>query len=76
LKDNLRQELMTENQLKSQLRQRGLKEPVEAAEAWMEGSGEISVIKKIDRLVELARNKPSPGQHSNVTERSKKSPRT
>jgi uncharacterized membrane protein YcaP (DUF421 family) len=55
LKDNLQRELMTENQLKCQLRQRGLKEPTEAAEAWMEGSGEISVIKKIDRMVELAR---------------------
>jgi uncharacterized membrane protein YcaP (DUF421 family) len=50
--DNLKRELMTEAQLRCQLRQKGVSGPAEVAEAWIEGSGEISVLKRIDRAVE------------------------
>jgi uncharacterized membrane protein YcaP (DUF421 family) len=54
LEDNLRHELMTESQLRCQLRQNGVRDPAEVAEAIMEGSGQISVIKKqSDRPVKL-----------------------
>lgn len=46
LKENLRRELMTEKQLECQLRQQGVREPTEVAEAWIEGSGTVSVIRK------------------------------
>jgi uncharacterized membrane protein YcaP (DUF421 family) len=46
LKENLRRELMTESQLRCQLRQAGVKEPAQVDEAWMEGSGNVSVLKK------------------------------
>jgi uncharacterized membrane protein YcaP (DUF421 family) len=49
---NLRRELMTESQLRCQLRQRGVTDPADVAEAWIESSGEISVIKKRDRAVD------------------------
>lgn len=46
LKENLRRELMTESQLQCKLRRVGVKEPAEVAEAWMEGDGQVSVIKE------------------------------
>ena len=49
---NLQRELMTESQLRSQLRQQGVHDPADVAEAWIESSGEISVVKKRDRAVE------------------------
>jgi uncharacterized membrane protein YcaP (DUF421 family) len=47
LADNLRRELMTESQLRSQLRKRGVRDPAEVAEAILEASGQVSVIKKL-----------------------------
>src|SRR4051812_40924621 len=46
LKENLRHELMTENQLHCKLRKEGVRDAAEVAEAWMEGDGNVSVIKK------------------------------
>ena len=46
LTDNLRRELMTESQLRSQLRKNGVQDPAEVAEAILEASGQVSVIKK------------------------------
>jgi len=46
LTENLECELMTVNQLRCKLRQHGVREPAEVAEAWMEGDGHVSVIKK------------------------------
>jgi uncharacterized membrane protein YcaP (DUF421 family) len=53
---NLRRELMTDSQLHCQLRHKGVADPEEVAEAWIESSGEITVIRKPDRrlLKELA----------------------
>jgi uncharacterized membrane protein YcaP (DUF421 family) len=46
LKENLRGELLTENQLLSKLRFHGVREPRDVAEAWLEGDGHVSVIAK------------------------------
>jgi len=46
LDDKLECELMTETQLRSKLRRHGVREPTEVAEAWMEGDGHVTVIKK------------------------------
>jgi uncharacterized membrane protein YcaP (DUF421 family) len=46
LHENLQRELMTETQLRSKLRQQGVIDPAEVAEARMEGDGHISVVKK------------------------------
>ncbi len=46
LPENLRTELMTESQLRCKLRKEGVKDVAEVQEAWMEGSGEVSVIKR------------------------------
>lgn len=46
--ENLEHELMTEGQLGSKLRRKGVREPAEVAEAWMEGDGHVTVIKKND----------------------------
>jgi uncharacterized membrane protein YcaP (DUF421 family) len=43
---NLRQEYVTEDELKSQLREKGIKEYSEVAEAHMESDGRVSVIKR------------------------------
>jgi uncharacterized membrane protein YcaP (DUF421 family) len=64
LRENLQHELMTESTLKSKLRRAGVREPAEVAEAWMEGDGHVSVIKKRDLLEESAQqesDKPTPG---------------
>lgn len=52
LHDHLRRELMTESQLLCQLRYRGLADPAMVEEAWIESSGEISLIRKPDRTAE------------------------
>lgn len=46
LEENLKHELVTDNQLHCQLRQKGVKDVGQVAEAWMEGDGRISVIRK------------------------------
>ncbi len=46
LHPNLQGELMTESQLHSKLRRKGVADAAEVAEAWMEGDGHVSVIKK------------------------------
>jgi uncharacterized membrane protein YcaP (DUF421 family) len=46
LHDRLREELLTEGRLISKLRAQGVTDPGEVAEAWMEGDGQISVVKK------------------------------
>jgi hypothetical protein len=46
LTDNLRRELMTESQLRAQLRKHGIQDPGQVAEAILESSGQVSVIKK------------------------------
>ncbi|HEX4592351.1 MAG TPA: YetF domain-containing protein, partial [Gemmataceae bacterium] len=46
---SLKRELMTESQLCCQLRHHGVGDVDEVAEAWIESSGEISVLKKADR---------------------------
>jgi uncharacterized membrane protein YcaP (DUF421 family) len=58
LHESLKRELMTESQLRCQLRHKGVAEVEDVAEAWIESSGEISVIRKSDRqlseqLIEL-----------------------
>jgi uncharacterized membrane protein YcaP (DUF421 family) len=46
LRDNLRQELLTEDRLQAKLRGQGVREPAQVADAWLEGDGRLSVIKK------------------------------
>jgi uncharacterized membrane protein YcaP (DUF421 family) len=46
LHDNLRRELMTESRLRCKLRGKGVRDPAEVADAWLEGEGKVSVIKK------------------------------
>ena len=46
LQRNLRHEFVTEDELKAKLRQKGVKDVSEVAEARMESDGEISVIKR------------------------------
>jgi uncharacterized membrane protein YcaP (DUF421 family) len=46
LKDNLQRELITEQQLQSRLRHVGVKEPSLVDEAYIEGNGQMSVIRK------------------------------
>jgi uncharacterized membrane protein YcaP (DUF421 family) len=48
LDQNLQRELMTENQLRSKLRGYGVRDPEEVAQAFMEGDGHVSVLKKKD----------------------------
>jgi uncharacterized membrane protein YcaP (DUF421 family) len=43
---NLRHEYVTEEELKSKLREKGVKEMTEVAEAYMESDGSVSVIKR------------------------------
>jgi uncharacterized membrane protein YcaP (DUF421 family) len=46
LGENLRKELMTPDRLRSKLRGEGVTDPAEVSEAWLEGDGEISVVKR------------------------------
>ena len=43
---NLEQELMDEDQLISKLRQKGVSDSAQVAQAWMEGDGQVSVVRK------------------------------
>jgi uncharacterized membrane protein YcaP (DUF421 family) len=64
LKENLQHELMTDYRLRSKLRRKGVKDPAEVAEAWMEGDGHVSVIKKPQsqpEQVALERDGPASG---------------
>src|SRR5262249_33835487 len=46
LTENLRNELMTADRLQSKLGGQGVTDPAEVSEAWLEGDGEVSVIKR------------------------------
>jgi uncharacterized membrane protein YcaP (DUF421 family) len=46
LKENLAGELMTQQQLISKLRLNGVNDPKVVAEAWMEGDGHVSVVRR------------------------------
>jgi uncharacterized membrane protein YcaP (DUF421 family) len=46
LRQNMAKELITEDELKSQLRLQGVEDPAEVKVAYMEGDGRISVIKR------------------------------
>jgi len=46
LNENLEGELMTADRLRSKLRDHGVTDPAEVSEAWLEGDGEVSVIKR------------------------------
>ncbi len=46
LNENLQSELMTPDRLRSKLRDHGVTDPAEVSEAWLEGDGEVSVIKR------------------------------
>jgi uncharacterized membrane protein YcaP (DUF421 family) len=46
LKDNLQHELITESQLQSRLRHVGVADPRAVAEAYIEGNGQMSVVRK------------------------------
>lgn len=49
LRRNMRKELITIEELMSQLRENGCESPAEVKSAFMEGDGQISVIKKADQ---------------------------
>jgi uncharacterized membrane protein YcaP (DUF421 family) len=55
LRRNMRQELITEEELMSHLRQHGIAELAQVKEAYMEGDGQISVI---------PRDEPARGDHA------------
>ena len=63
LSDKLEGELMTETQLGSKLRRKGVREPEEVAEAWMEGDGHVSVIKKSEQH---SKNGPTPRERTEM----------
>jgi uncharacterized membrane protein YcaP (DUF421 family) len=46
LAENLRGELMTSDRLRSKLRDHGVTDATEVSEAWLEGDGEVSVVKR------------------------------
>jgi uncharacterized membrane protein YcaP (DUF421 family) len=46
MSESLRRELMTEDRLRSKLRGHGVTDPNDVAECWLEGDGEVSVIKR------------------------------
>ena len=45
IKRNMRKEFITEDELRSELRQQGIQDARDVKAAWLEGNGEISVIK-------------------------------
>jgi uncharacterized membrane protein YcaP (DUF421 family) len=45
---NLRQEFITREELESQLRKQGIEHVADVKAAWMEGDGDVSIIKKTD----------------------------
>jgi len=46
IQESLRQELMTEHQLRAKLRRHGIGDVAEVAQAWMEGDGQVTAIRK------------------------------
>ena len=46
IKRNMRKEFITEDELSSELRQQGIEDARDVKAAWLEGNGEISVIRK------------------------------
>jgi uncharacterized membrane protein YcaP (DUF421 family) len=58
LRENLRHELMTESRLRCKLRRAGVREPAEVAAAWMEGDGQVIVIKTRELRPEPVPPKP------------------
>jgi uncharacterized membrane protein YcaP (DUF421 family) len=46
IKRNMRKEFITNDELSSELRQQGIEDVRDVKAAWLEGNGEISVIKK------------------------------
>jgi uncharacterized membrane protein YcaP (DUF421 family) len=48
LGDHLCQELMTEGRLQSKLRGHGVRDPAEVADAYLEGDGSLTVLRKAD----------------------------
>jgi uncharacterized membrane protein YcaP (DUF421 family) len=46
IKRNMRKEFITEDELSSELRQQGVEDACDVKAAWLEGNGEISVIRK------------------------------
>ena len=71
LHDNLQGELMTETQLQSKLRRKGVRTPDEVAEAWLEGDGHVSVIKKkkAGKVHEYAPPEPCAATPSTIPQR-------
>jgi uncharacterized membrane protein YcaP (DUF421 family) len=60
LEDNLRHELVTDHQLYCQLRRHGIRDLARVAEAWMEGDGQVSVIKKSEAVTADGPHDPTP----------------
>lgn len=55
---NMRSQLITEEELRAQLRQQGVSDLTEVSRACLEANGEISVVKKEDDEVSKKRKKP------------------
>lgn len=53
LPKNLRHELMTEQQFRSKLRRHGIDDVADVAEAWMEGDGQVTAIRKKTSMIEF-----------------------
>jgi uncharacterized membrane protein YcaP (DUF421 family) len=66
LHDHLRHELMTESQLCCKLRGHGVREPADVAEAWMEGDGQVTVIKQPGAGGETPRGRPATADQRDV----------
>lgn len=60
IRENLRREMLTVDDLKSKLREQGIDDVAKVKSAFMEGNGEISVIRADDQA-------PSGGRSSNST---------
>jgi uncharacterized membrane protein YcaP (DUF421 family) len=58
LRKNMRHELITEEELISQIREQGLEDVGEVKEAYMESDGHISVVKQDQRRQTRAKRKP------------------
>jgi uncharacterized membrane protein YcaP (DUF421 family) len=65
LQDDLKRELLTEDQLRCKLRSHGLNDVAQVAEAWLEWDGHVSVIRRKDdasrsgqRLDDIGRSPP------------------
>jgi uncharacterized membrane protein YcaP (DUF421 family) len=61
LRDDLKRELLTKEQLSSKLRSHGLNDVARVAEAWLEGDGYVSVIRREDDGVRSQRHPHDSG---------------